>query len=105
MDIPPGSVYPRTAGDVMDRNLVVVPRQMLVREVARLIQRSRATEAAVVDEQGRFVGMLTPADLFRWVEAGCPEAVVGPALTCPYQVRGRLLTGGEAVICILEHGS
>jgi CBS domain-containing protein len=105
MDTTLGSVHPRTAGDVMDRNLVVVPRQMLVREAARLIHRSRATEAAVVDEQGRFVGLLSPADLFRWVEAGCPEAVVGPALTCPYQVRGRLLSGGEAVICILAHES
>jgi CBS domain-containing protein len=89
----------------MNRNLVVVPRQMLVREAARLIHQARATEAAVVDEQGRFVGLLSPADLFRWIEAGCPETVVGPALTCPYQVRGRLLTGGEAVICILAHGS
>jgi CBS domain-containing protein len=89
----------------MDRNLVVVPRQMLVREAARLIHQARATEAAVVDEQGRFVGLVSPADLLRWVEAGCPEAVVGPALTCPYQVRGRLLSGGEAVICILAHGS
>lgn len=105
MDTPIESVHPRTAGEAMNRNLVVVPRQMLVREAARLIQRSGATEAAVVDEQGRFVGLLSPADLFRWVEAGCPEAVVGLALSCPYQVRGRLLTGGDAVICILAHGS
>lgn len=49
--------------------------------------------------------MLSPADVFRWVEAGCPEAVVGPVLSCPYQVRGRLLTGPEAVICVLAHGS
>jgi hypothetical protein len=48
--------------------------------------------------------MLSPADVNRWIEAGCPEAVVSRALTCPYQVRGRLLTGDEAVICILADG-
>jgi CBS domain-containing protein len=94
-----------TAGDVMNRDLLVVPRQMLVREAARLIDRARAGAAVVVDEQGRCVGMLSPADIFRWIGAGCPEAVIGPILRCPYQVRGRALTGGEAVICIRAHGS
>jgi len=78
---------------------------MLVRQAARLIHRAGATEAAVVDEDGRYVGMLSAADVFRWVEAGCPEAVLRPAGACPYQVRGRLLSGGEAVICILADGS
>jgi CBS domain-containing protein len=89
----------------MNRELVVVPRQMLMREAVRLVHRVRAGAAAVVDEQGRCVGMLSPADVYRWVEAGCPETAIDPALTCPYQVRGRLLTGGEAVICTLAHGS
>jgi hypothetical protein len=49
--------------------------------------------------------MLSPDDVIRWVEAGCPEAVVGVVLTCPYQIRGRLLNDGEAVLCTLAHGS
>jgi CBS domain-containing protein len=94
-----------TAEDVMHRDLAVAPQQMLVREAARLLHRVGVSAAAVVDENGHCVGMLTPADVFRWVEAGCPETVVGPALTCQYQVRGRPLTGHEAVICTLVDGS
>src|SRR5262249_41659661 len=72
-----------TAGDVMNRALAVIPRQMLVRSAIGLIHRTRVGAAPVVDEDGRCVGMLTSADVFRWAEAGCPETVVGPARTCP----------------------
>jgi CBS-domain-containing membrane protein len=94
-------VHALTAGDLMHKVLAVVPRQMLMRQAVRLIQQVGAGEAPVVDEHGRYVGMLSPADAFRWVAAGCPETVVGPVFTCPYQVRARLLNGDEAVICIL----
>jgi CBS domain-containing protein len=97
-------MYALTVGDVMSRDPVVIPRQMMVREAACLLHRTRASKAPVVDEQGRFVGTVTPADVFRWIDAGCPETAVDPERTCPYQVRGRLLTGKEAVICILAHG-
>jgi CBS domain-containing protein len=89
----------------MNRALVVIPRQMLVRNAVGLIRRTGVSAAPVVDEHGRYVGMLTPADVFRWVEAGCPETAVGPIRTCPYRVQGRLLNGGEAVICTLADGS
>jgi CBS domain-containing protein len=98
-------IHVLTAEDVMHRDVVVVRQQMLVSEAALLLHRVGASAAPVVDENGHCVGMLTSADVFRWVEAGCPETVVGPALTCPYQVRGRLLTGHEAVICTLADGS
>jgi CBS domain-containing protein len=89
----------------MNHDIVVVPRQMLVRDAARLLNRVRASAAPVVDENGSCIGLLSMADVFRWVEDGCPEGVVGPGLICPYQVQGRLLGGGEAVICILTDGS
>jgi CBS-domain-containing membrane protein len=98
-------IHNLTAEDVMHRDMVVVPQQMLMREAANLLYRAAASEAPVVDEHGRCVGMLTPANVFRWIEAGCPEVVVGQALHCPYQVQGCLLTGHEAVICILAGGS
>jgi CBS-domain-containing membrane protein len=94
-----------TAGDVMNRDLVVVPRQMLLRQAVHLLHWARANVAVVVDEQGRCVGILSPADVFRWVDAGCPDTVVAPVLRCPYQVRGRLLTGGDGVICTLADGN
>ena len=78
---------------------------MLVREAARLLHRKRSHVAAVVDENGRCAGMLRAADVYRWIDAGCPKAVVGAPVTCPYQVQGRLLNGDEALICTLSHGS
>jgi CBS domain-containing protein len=78
---------------------------MLVREAARLLRRKRSHVAAVVDENGRCAGMLRAADVFRWIDAGCPKAVVGTPVTCPYQVQGHLLNGDEALICTLSHGS
>jgi CBS-domain-containing membrane protein len=105
MNAKPRVTHSLTAADVMSRDLVVVPRQMLVREATRLLHRAGASAAPVVDERGRFVGMLSPADVLRWVEAGCPKTVVCPVLTCPYRVRGRLLNGDEAEICILADGS
>lgn len=94
-----------TAGDLMHQVSAVIPQRMLMRQAVRLTQQAGTSEAPVVEENGRCIGMLTPADVFRWIEAGCPEAVVGPNLHCPYQVRGRLLAGGEAVICVLAHGN
>lgn len=105
MDTSRSVVHPLTADDVMNRDLVLVPRQMLMREAVRLLQGAQATAAPVVDEHGRCVGMLSPADVYRWIEVGCPATVVGSVLACPYQVRGRLLSGGEALICTLADRS
>ncbi len=99
------SAHSVTARDVMDRKLVVVPQQMSMREAAHLLHRAGASEAPVVDERGRCVGLLSSANILRWVEAGYPEAIIGPVLRCPYQVHGCLLTGQEALICVLAHGN
>ena len=49
--------------------------------------------------------MLSATDLIRWAlgEAGVAQDVPPPA--CPHQVKGRLLTGGNAVICTRAQGS
>lgn len=94
-----------TARDVMDSNCLIIPQQMLVREAARQLHRKRSHMAAVVDSDGRCAGVLRAADVFRWIEANCPNVVIGAGLACPYQVRGRLLNGNQAVICTLAHGS
>jgi CBS domain-containing protein len=93
-----------TAQDVMNRHIVLVPLQMRVREAVRLIHEGRTSEAVVVDEKGQCVGMVSAADVVQWVAAGCPEAVLSLGGTCPYRVQGRLLTGGDGVICVLSHG-
>ena len=99
------TAYALTAENVMDGNCLIIPKHMLVSEAARLLHRKRSGLAAVVDENGRCTGMLRPADVFRWIEAGCPKAIVGTPVTCPNQVNGRMLNGDEAVICTLAHGS
>lgn len=94
-----------TAAEMMNRHVPTVPLQMSIRQAVCLIDPDRFSEAVVVDEYGRCVGILSAADVFRWVGAGCPEAALKPAEECPYQVRGRLPTGGRALICVLAHGS
>jgi hypothetical protein len=50
--------------------------------------------------------MLAPTDVIRWaLEQAQGGAKDVPPPACPYQVRGRLLTGGNAVICTRSHGS
>ncbi len=105
MDTTRKPAHTMTAGDLMTCIPVIIPRQMLMREAFRLIQQAGAGEAPVVDERGRCLGVLSPADTYRWVAAGTPPTAVGPIPTCPYQVRGRLPNGDEAVICTLADGS
>jgi hypothetical protein len=59
----------------------------------------------VVDAEGRCVGVLSASDFLRWSEEEAPGAEEGPIPACPYQEKGRLLTGEEAVICTLAEGS
>ena len=99
------TVYALTAENVMDRNCLIIPKQIPVAEAAHLLHRKLPHVAVVVDENGRCAGMLRAADVFRWIEADCPKAVVGTHVSCPHQVKGRLLNGDEAVICTLSHGS
>jgi CBS domain-containing protein len=89
----------------MNPDFVIVPVEVPVREAIRLLHRAGADAAPVVDARGCYVGLLSAADVLRWVESDCPEALVGPLSTCPYQARGRLVTDEEAVICVLAHGS
>jgi CBS-domain-containing membrane protein len=94
-----------TASDLMSRDVVTISQDMSLRAASALFCRRQIGEAAVVDSRGRCVGMLSAADLLRWAlqAASGPEHVPPPA--CPYQERGRLLTGEDAVICARSPGS
>jgi CBS domain-containing protein len=93
-----------TAADLMSRTVVPLPQEMPLRDAALVLRRARISGAPVVDQLGRCVGVLSTADFLRWAEqeGRSPEAAPLPA--CPYQVKGRLLTGEEAVICTLAEG-
>jgi CBS-domain-containing membrane protein len=94
-----------TASDLMSRDFVTISQDMPFRAAVELFFQRQIGEAAVVDADGRCVGMLSATDLLRWnlQGAGGPEEVPPPA--CPYQVRGRLLTGADAMICTRSPGS
>jgi CBS domain-containing protein len=95
-----------TAFDLMRRDVVTIPQDTPLRAAAELFFRRQIGDAAVVDADGRYVGMLSATDLIRWAlrEArGSTEDVPPPA--CPYQVQGRLLAGENAVICPRAQGS
>lgn len=92
--------YPApTVADLMSRDPVRLSEQMPLREAARLLLRAGVGGAPVVDARGRCVGVLSAADVLRWVAGG------GLLTPCPYQVTGRLLTGEDAVICTLAAGN
>jgi CBS domain-containing protein len=89
-----------TASDLMSRDVVKVSQDTPLRAAAELFIRQQIGEAAVVDADGHYVGMLSATDLIRWALGevrGGAEDVQPPA--CSYQVKGRLVTGEEALIC------
>jgi len=94
-----------TAEDVMSREVVTIPRQTSLENAARLLRRADVSGAPVVDEADRCVGVLTATDFLRWAEKGGADQSAGPAAACSYQVRGKLLSGEDAVICTLAEGS
>jgi|SRR5579875_123582 CBS domain-containing protein len=93
-----------TAGDLMTRDVISLPVEMPLRDAARLLRQAQVSGAPVVDQQGRCVGVLSAADFLRWAEQEKRDAKEVPIPACPYQVKGRLLTGEEAVICTLAEG-
>ena len=98
-------LLPPTASDLMRRDVITISQDTPLRAAAELLFRRQVGEAAVVDADGRCVGTLSAADLLPWALQGAegPEDVPPPA--CRYQVKGRLLTGENAVICTRSHGS
>ena len=101
-----GPLLALTASDLMSRDVVTISQDTPLRAAAELFFQRQIEEAAVVDADGRCVGMLSATDLIRWAlgEArGAAEDAPPPA--CPYQVKGRLLTGEDAVICTRPQGS
>lgn len=104
-----------TADDLMSRYPVTIPRHTSLREAAHLLHSAQISGAPVVDEQGRCVGLLSTFDFLHWAKE-LPEPTEPEAAEekqppqqkpkgCPYQVKGRLLTGEEMLICTLTEGS
>ncbi len=93
------------ASDLMSRELITIPQDMSLRAAAHLLFQNQIGGAPVVDADGRCVGVLCATDFVHWVEDGATGVDEVPLPACPYQMKGRLLSGEEAVICILSEGS
>jgi CBS domain-containing protein len=90
----------------MNRDVVTISQDTPLRAAAELFFQRQLGEAAVVDADGRYVGMLSASDLIRWaLEEARGGAEDVPPRACPFQVKGRLLTGEDAVICARAPGS
>ena len=59
-----------TARDIMRPQLLRIPPEMPLRDAAHLMMRHRVEAAAVLEKDGRIVGMITCDDIFRY---GVPE--------------------------------
>jgi CBS domain-containing protein len=94
-----------TAEDIMERDCLVFPQHMHLRDAARMLFRRQSQMAAVADNNGRCVGVLRVADVFSWIEDGCPDSVVGAGMICPFQSRARLRSGVDVDICSRTHGT
>jgi len=93
------------ATDLMSRDVVTIPRTMLLREAAHLLRQADATGAPVVDERGRCVGVLSAVDFLRWAEEDRLAVAAHDIRTCRYQMKQRLEAGQEAVACTLCEGA
>lgn len=56
------------AGDVMSRNMVMIPRQMSLHGAAHMLSIAGATGGPVLDDNGCCIGVLSPTDFMHSVE-------------------------------------
>lgn len=100
------SLVALTVGDVMTRDVEVIPQAMTLRAAAQFLRREQISGVPVVDDHGRCVGVLSAADFLRPAEAGggkSPRA--GQARTCSFQEDVVRADGKEAVRCTLAEGA
>lgn len=61
----PKSFAMLTAGDLMTRDLVLVPHEMSIRGAAKLLLSAGVSGAPVIDADGRCIGVLSSTDFVR----------------------------------------
>jgi CBS domain-containing protein len=94
-----------TISDLMRRQVITIPEETSLREAAHLLFRTQISGAPVVDAAGCCVGVLSASDFVHWAAEGGHGLDDSGLPVCPYQLKGRLLTGEEAMICKLAEGS
>ena len=96
-----------TADDLMITDVVRLTDEMPLREAARLLLQKQIGGAPVVDAQGKCVGVLSATDFLRLaVKRADITKPLSPQLpiTCPFQLKHRILDGNEVILCTLPPG-
>lgn len=68
-----------TAGQLMSRDVIVIPERMTLRGAAAVLRQAGVSGAPVVDAEGRCTGVLSATDFVRRAEGAVPSAL----LPCP----------------------
>jgi hypothetical protein len=90
-----------TSPCAQNNDLVTIHEMVPLRAAVKLLARSGADVAAVVDDGGRCVGVLRVDDEVR----RAAEAAPGCPPTCGYQRRHPLPGQSEVVVCTLPEGA
>jgi CBS domain-containing protein len=97
-----------TARELMRSPVEVIPQEMSLRAAAQFLYRKQIGGAPVVDGEGKCVGVLSTADIARWLHKGAGReegAPSGELRACSYQERFTEPGGKEATRCILPAGT
>jgi CBS domain-containing protein len=94
-----------TAGDLMADKIVRLRQDMSMRDAARLFFLGQMASAAVVDANGRCVGILAKTDFIRLgAKYGpVPDEEAGPPVTCAFREKQRQANGTEMNVCTLPY--
>jgi predicted transcriptional regulator len=80
------------AGDIMSRQVVMIPREMSLQGAARMLARAGVTGAPVVDANGRCIGVLSATDFMHSVELdrkNSPMYAHAETMCKPWQMQER----------------
>lgn len=78
MQTVPQNLFVLTAEDLRSREVITLPRDMTLSDVARVLQQFQIGGAPVVDEQGRCIGVFSTTDFLRYTQPGNRTARMPP---------------------------
>jgi CBS domain-containing protein len=87
----------------MSREVISVPEQTPLREVARLFLIHQISGMPVVEAGGVCIGVISTTDILRWASQRSNESkptVLDRPLTCAFQIKDRI-KGEERTLCTL----
>lgn len=87
----------RTAREIMNRDVICVPKDMDLRDLARLFLEKGITGAPVIDEDGRLAGVISQTDLLYYQLTRGDELTLDSDFYQNVKVEGRHIPAGFQV--------